>query len=82
MSGKVISSAALNEQQILDVCYYTQLNVSFEVFLNGEGWIVVDWLAECGTNEIEQMLRNLERQYPNERIRVIDKTTGRLIDFS
>jgi len=82
MSGKVISSAALNEQQIHDVCYYTQLNVSFEVLLNGEGWIVVDWLAECGTNEIEQMLRNLERQYPNERIRVIDKTTGRLIDFS
>lgn len=82
MSGKVISSAALNEQQILDVCYYTQLNVSFEVLLNGEEWIVVDWLAECGTNEIEQMLRNLERQYPNERIRVIDKTTGRLIDFS
>lgn len=82
MSGKVISSAALNEQQILDVCYYTQLNVSFEVLLNGEGWIVVDWLAECGTNEIEQMLRNLERQYLNERIRVIDKTTGRLIDFS
>ena len=81
MSGKVISSDALNEQQILDVCYYTQLNVSFEVFLNGEGWIVVDWLAECGANEIEQMLRNLERQYPNERIRVIDKTTGRLIDF-
>ena len=82
MSGKVISSAALNEQQILDVCYYTQLNVSFEVLLNGEGWIVVDWRAECGANEIEQMLRNLERQYPNERIRVIDKTTGRLIDFS
>lgn len=81
MPGKVIPSAALSEQQVLDVCYYTEVNVSFEVYLDDAGWVVVDWLDECGTNEIEQTLRNLEQQYPNGRIQVVDKTTGRLVDF-
>lgn len=50
MPGKVIPTEALSEQQLLEVCYYTQLNVSFEVFFNDAGWVVVDWLEECGTN--------------------------------
>lgn len=81
MPGKVIPTEALSEQQLLEVCYYTQLNVSFEVFFNDAGWVVVDWLEECGTNEIEQMLRSLGQHYPNGRIHVTDKTTGRIIDF-
>ncbi len=82
MGVKVVPGTALTDKQILDVCYYTQLNVTFEVLLDDAGWVVVDWLQECIPSQIEEKMASLAEQYPNERIRVIDKTTGRLVDFA
>ena len=82
MGAKVSSVTALTDKQILDVCYYTQRNVTFEVLLDDAGWVGVDWLQECVPSQIEKMMTSLAEQYPNERIRVIDKTTGRMVDFA
>lgn len=81
MGAKIAATAVLSKTQEHKICYYQHLNASFEVFYEDIGWLTVDWVSNSTDQHITEMLISLANQYPHSRIRVMDKTTGRMLDF-
>jgi len=81
VASKIAPAAPLTDKQIANLCYYNQLNVTFEALLGDASWVTVDWLEKCDADSIALVLAKLTLQFPNDRIRVMDQTTGRMIDF-
>lgn len=50
--------------------------------LMAEGWVTIDWLEDCGEAEIDQMLSRLKETNTHLCYRVINRTTGRMMDFA
>lgn len=66
---------------IESVCFYKQLNITIEALM-AEGWVTIDWLEDCGEAEIDQMLSRLKETNTHLCYRVINRTTGRMMDFA
>jgi hypothetical protein len=63
------------------VCFYKQLNITIKALMS-EGWVTVDWLEDCGEEEIDQMLSRLKETNTRLCYRAINSTTGRMMDFA
>ena len=79
---KASSGRVLSESEIMDICFQPELNVRVEVQSDSREWVFLDTARGCSEATIEEILCNLSLDYPGQSLRVINMTTGRLVDMT
>ena len=76
-AGRVLSPA-----EIQTICFYDQLDIRYEIQTDSREWVLLETGKLKTTDEVAKALLDLSSAYQGQAIRVIDMTTGRIVDMT
>ena len=72
----------LTPSEIEHVCFYSVMDIRYEILSDTREWIFLDWAKVKTTDEVAWALADLVKEYPGQSIRAIDMLTGRIVDMT
>ena len=72
----------LSPSEIENVCFYSVMDIRFEILSDTREWIFLDCARVKSTDEVAMALADFVKEYPGQSIRAIDMLTGRIVDMT
>ena len=72
----------LSPSEIENVCFYSVMDIRYEILSDTREWIFLDCARVKSTDEVAKALTDLVKEYPGQSIRAIDMLTGRIVDMT